>query len=138
MDAFIDWFDKVPPHLRQYLAHLFRVSTTEDTAQMTALPEQSLDRFRHWAVKTDFPLRTAARMFYIRSIFDMVIFHYREIITGEAFFDLPSSKNNIVQISSKQWEEIFKSWIDLRRNEMADAYIHSWASWMIKQQMEAK
>lgn len=138
LEAFINWFDNVPVSLRKYLAHIFKICTTDDTSQMAALPDQSLDGFRNWAVKMDFPLRIAARMFYIRSVFDMVIFHYKEIIAGEEFFHLASEKDNIVQISSKQWEEIFKSWIDLRRNEMADTYIHSWASRMIKLHMEAK
>ena len=138
LQAFINWFDNVPVPLRKYLAHIFRICTTDDTSQMAVLPEQSLEGFRDWAVKTDFPLRIAARMFYIRSVFDMVIFHYKEILTGEEFLHLSSEKDNIVQISSKQWEEILKSWIDLRRREMADTYIHSWASGMIKLQMEAK
>lgn len=138
LEAFINWFDNVPVSLRKYLAHIFKICTTDDTSQMAALPDQSLDGFRNWAVKMDFPLRIAARMFYIRSVFDMVIFHYKEIFIGEEFFHLASEKDNIVQISSKQWEEIFKSWINLRRKEMADTYMHSWVSGMIKLHMEAK
>ncbi len=132
-EAFIIWFDKIPIPLRRYLAHIFRVCTTDDTSQMAALPDQSLEGFRNWAVQMDFPLRIAARMFYIRSIFDMVILHYREIVAEEGFSHLSSEKNNIIQISSKQWEEIFESWTNLRTKQMSDTYIHSWASWMIKQ-----
>lgn len=138
LEAFIKWFDDVPVSLRMYLAHIFRICTTDDTVQMIAKPEASLEGFRDWAVKVDFPLRLAARMFYIRSIFDMVIFHYKEILAGEDFFHLPSEPNNIVQISSRQWENIFNSWKNLRYREMSDTYIHSWASWMIKLQMEEK
>ena len=137
-EAFIKWFDEVPISLRRYLAHIFRVCTTDDTSHMAALPDQSLEGFRNWAIKADFPLRIAARIFYIRSIFDMVILHYKEITSEEGFPNFSSEKNNIVQISSKQWEETLETWRDLRRQEMADTYIHSWASWMIKLQMEAK
>ncbi len=137
-EAFINWFDKIPVSLRQYLAHIFRICTTEDTSQMTASQDQSLTGFRNWAIKMDFPLRVAARMFYIRSIFDMVIFHYKEICTGDDFLHLSSEKDNIIQISTKQWEEILGSWKNLRAQEMSDIYIHSWASWMIKLQMEEK
>jgi hypothetical protein len=137
-DAFIKWFDQIPIPLRRYIAHVFRVCTTDDTSQMLTLPDQSLDGFRNWAVKVDFPIRIAARMFYIRSIFDMVIFHYREIVADEDFFGLPSEKNNIVNLSSKQWEELLESWKNLRAKEMSDTYIHSWASWMIKPKKEEK
>jgi len=138
LEAFLKWFDSVPVPLRKYLAHIFRVCTTEDTSQMAALPDQSLEGFRNWAVKTDFPLRIAARIFYIRSIFDMVIFHYKEILAGDAFVPLSAETDNIIQLSSKQWEDVFESWKALRSREMSDNYVHSWTSWMIKLQQEAK
>jgi hypothetical protein len=105
---------------------------------MVALPQQSLERFRHWAVKSDFPLRTAARLFYIRSIFDMVILHHKEICRDDDFFPISDETKNIIQLSSRQWEDILESWIDLRSKEMSDTYVHSWTSWMIKLQSEAK
>jgi hypothetical protein len=138
LEAFMQWFDHVPVSLRRYLAHIFRVCTTDDTSQMAASTDQSLESFRNWALKMDFPLRIAARMFYIRSIFDMVIFHYKEILTGDDFLPPTSGKNTVINISSKQWEYIFRSWQDLRGKEMSDIFIHSWASWMIKLHMEKK
>lgn len=138
LEAFVLWFDNVPVPLRKYLAHIFRVCTTEDTSQMAALPDSSLESFRNWVVRVDFPLRIAARMFYIRSIFDMVIFHYKEIMADKTVYPLLSEKDNIVQISSKQWEGVLETWKGLRLKEMSDIYIHSWASWMIKQQVEKK
>ena len=138
LDAFMKWFDGVPVPLREYLAHIFRICTTDDTSHMVASPDQSLVWFRNWAVKMDFPLRIAARMFYIRSIFDMILFHYKEILTGEDLFRLTSEQTNIIKISSKQWEHTFSSWKDLRRKEMSETFIHSWASWMIHLQMEKK
>lgn len=138
LEAFIKWFDTVPIALRKYLSHIFRVCTTEDTSQMAAMPDQSLEGFRNWAVKMDFPLRIAARMFYIRSIFDMVIFHYKEILAGEGVLHLPRETDNIIHFSSRQWQDVLESWKDLRQNQMSDTFIHSWASWMIKLQTEAK
>ncbi|HAR34612.1 MAG TPA: hypothetical protein DCR95_11175 [Desulfobacter sp.] len=138
LDAFLQWFDDLPVPLRRHLAHIFRICTTDDTSQMVALPQQSLERFRHWAVKSDFPLRTAARLFYIRSIFDMVILHHKEICRDDDFFPISDETKNIIQLSSRQWEDILESWIDLRSKEMSDTYVHSWTSWMIKLQSEAK
>ncbi len=138
LTAFVQWFDCVPVPLRKYLAHVFRVCTTEDTSQMTSLPDHSLESFRNWVVGVDFPLRIAARMFYVRSVFDMVMFHYKEILADGAFGSRPAEADNVIQISSRQWEDLLEAWKDLRSKEMSDIYIHSWASWMIKQQMEAK
>jgi hypothetical protein len=136
LDAFLQWFDGTPLPIRKYLAHIFQVCTADDTRFMTAGKDQSLDSFRAWAAGIDFPLRIAARMFYVRSIFDMVILHHREIVSGKGFFHLSSETNNIIQISTRQWEGVLESWKALRQDQMSDIYIHSWASWMIKLQME--
>jgi hypothetical protein len=136
--AFVQWFGNIPVELRKNLAHIFRVCTTEDTAQMAALPEQSLAGFMAWAVKPDFPLRSAAKMFYIRAVFDMVILHHDEITTDGGAFGPLSRQNNIVQLSSRQWKTVIDSWRNLRREELSDGYLHSWTSWMIQQQKESK
>jgi len=135
--AFVQWFDNIPLELRRYLAHVFRVCTTEDASQMVALPEQSLAGFRAWIMKPDFPLRIAAKMFYIRAVFDMVILHHHEITDDDGPFKLLSQKTNIVLLSAKQWEVVIKSWTALRQAALSDAYVHSWTSWMIKQQKES-
>ena len=132
LDALLKWFDALPVPLRKYLAHIFRVCTTEDTSQMLAMSGQSLHSFRIWAGRSDFPLRTAARLFYIRSIFDMVIFHYKEILAGDEHSLLFPEADNIVQLSSKQWEDALESWKNLRSREMSDIYVHAWTSWMLK------
>jgi hypothetical protein len=135
--AFIQWFDNIPVELRKNLAHVFRICTTEDTSQMALSPDQSLAGFRAWAVKPDFPLRSAAKMFYIRAVFDMVILHHDEIRTDSGAAGPLSNTGNIVQLSARQWDGIINSWKTLRRGELSDAYIHSWTSWMIKQQKES-
>ena len=134
--AFVQWFDNIPLELRTYLAHIFRVCTTEDAFQMAAQPDESLTGFRAWVVKLDFPLRMAAKLFYIRAVFDMVLTHHGEITEG-AFGSL-SEKKNIVRLSAKQWENVILSWRVLRQAQLSEAYVHAWTSWMIKQQKESK
>lgn len=105
---------------------------------MVALPDQSLAGFAAWIGKPDFPLRIAAKMFYIRAVFDMVILHHNEITDDDGSLGLLSQKNNIVRLSAKQWERVVSSWITLRQATLSDAYVHSWTSWMIKQQKESQ
>jgi len=136
LEGFILWFDGLPTSLRQYLAHIFQVCTTEDTAVMVAGKDQSLESFRRWVTGTDFPLRIAARMFYVRAIFDMVILHHGEIVSGKGIPHFTTGETNIIDISTRQWEGVLASWKSLRQDQMSDIYIHSWASWMIKLQME--
>jgi hypothetical protein len=89
---------------------------------------------------SDFPLRSAAKMFYIRAVFDMVILHHDELAGDDSSTGLIPGKNNfnIVQLSSRQWETVINTWKNLRQGELSDAYVHAWTSWMIKQQKESK
>lgn len=134
-EAFIQWFDSVPVPLRKYLAHIFRVCTTDDTTHLVASAEQSLENFRGWLTTMDFPLRVAARVFYVRSVFDMVLFHHKELLSDEMGAS-PLSENGISLISDRQWAVVLESWKSLRTKEMSDTYIHSWTSHMIKLQLE--
>ena len=136
LEAFILWFDAVPRTVRETLAHVFQVSTTEDTSLMTASRDDSLARFRCWAVRRDFPMRIAARMFHIRAVFDMVIMHHHEIDPEQGFGIVPGTDNKVVHISSGQWHRVLASWKRLRGEELSETYIHSWTSWMISMQLE--
>ncbi len=137
--AFVHWFDNQPGTLRRHLAHVFRVCTTEEVSQMAAMPDESLAVFRHWVIKLDFPLRLAAKMFYIRAVFDMVILHHDEIAGDGSSTGMVSEKSdNIVQLSTRQWQNVIHTWKNLRQSELSDTYVHAWTSWMIKQQKESK
>nr|WP_319493584.1 hypothetical protein [uncultured Desulfobacter sp.] len=135
-EAFIAWFDSVPLALRRQLSHVFRICTTEDTSQMAVQPEDSLGHFRNWVNTKDFPLRITARMFYIRSVFDLVICHHKEILTKNISDEL-NNNESVIPLSDKQWDEVLRSWATLRNSKFSDKYIHSWASWMIRLQKEA-
>jgi hypothetical protein len=136
--AFIQWFDNIPAELRKNLAHVFRVCTTEDASHMAMPPETSLEGFRAWVIKPDFPLRSAAKMFYIRAVFDMVILHHDEIAGEHGGLKMLPGKGNLIHLSARQWEAVIKSWKTLRQNALSDAYVHAWTSWMIKLQKEPK
>lgn len=137
LEAFVVWFDAVPRPVREMLAHIFQISTTEDTSLMAASRAQSLENFRLWIIRQDFPMRIAARMFHVRSIFDMVIFHHHEIDPEQGVAILDRAGNDkIIDIAPRHWEKVFNTWKDLRGEELSGTYIHSWTSWMIKLQME--
>jgi len=136
LEAFIEWFDTVPLPVRETLAHIFQVATTEDTSLMAVSRERSLERFRHWAIRRDFPMRIAARMFHIRAVFDMVIIHHRELAPEQGIGAALGLSSKIVNISSRHWNTVPGSWKKLRGEELSETYIHSWTAWMINLQLE--
>ncbi len=134
-EAFIRWFNSVPRNLAVILARFFYICTTDDTNQMVQDSRTYWINFKYLLVKPDFPLRIAARMFYIRSIFDMVIFHHEQLVRDNRL--LPhgqAGESELVILSEKQWERVLESWTKLRGQEMSENYIHSWAAWMIEKQ----
>ena len=136
LEAFMGWFDYTPRSIREYLAHLYQVCTSGDATMMVVDRQEYLELFRSQFVKMDFPLRIAARIFYVRSVFDMVILHHEEIQSGDGLFHIGHAGENVVQISSRQWDGVVGSWKSLRQEELSDIYVHSWTSWMIKLQTE--
>jgi hypothetical protein len=132
LDSFALWFDGIPLPIRHSMAHIFYVITTEDTARMAQTRARSLEQFRSWAVCMDFPLRIAARLFYIRSVFDLIIFHHHEIFQKQTLFGPSAQKSNILNLSGPQWERARDSWHRLRQNDLSDSRIHTWTSLMIR------
>jgi hypothetical protein len=132
LDAFVAWFDGIPLPVRHSLTHIFYVITTEDTSRMAQPRTYSLEQFRTWAVSIDFPLRIAARIFYIRSVFDLIIFHHHEIFQKKTLFGPSAQKSNILNLSGPQWMATRDSWHSLRQKDLSDSRIHTWTSWMIR------
>jgi hypothetical protein len=133
--AFMEWLDSLPESHAGYLAHLYRISTTEDTADLAMTPEESLVRFRHYVVRQDFPLRVVARMVMIRGMMDL-IFMTRETLVSQNTgvpFDT-GSPDNVVLLSEKQWGNVLDSWKRLRSKEMSDSYLFSWARYVFSKQ----
>lgn len=131
VQAFVLWFDALPNAVRAGLANLFWVCTTDDATLMTQGQEDALVRFRLWIQKRDFPLRIAARIFYVRSVFDLVMLHHGEILKDEC-----GASSNIVALSGRQWETVADAWVGLRNAELSDRYVHSWASHVIQVETE--
>lgn len=132
MTAFIRWFDSLPANLRKRLAHAYRVCTTDDTADIIMDPDESLDRFKGYFVKPDFPMRVAARLFTVRAVFDMILVNRDQFnaAAGQAFPGRDG--DNIVQLSDRQWDTIFKDWHGLRKGFLSDPHLHAWAAEMIR------
>ena len=126
VQAFVQWFDQLPRVVKKGLAHLFEVCTAEDVTLMTDDREDALVRFGIWIRKADFPLRVAARVFYVRSVFDLVIPHHKEIVKETC-----AGMDGVIALSDRQWEKVLESWGELRNKALSDAYVHSWASYVI-------
>ena len=124
--AFLQWFEHLPVVVKKGLAHLFVVCTTEDANLMTDNNEDGLVRFGLWVRKGDFPLRVTAKVFYVRSVFDLVILHHKEILKEKCV-----GMSGVIPLSDHQWEKVADTWIKLRNKELSDAYVHSWASHVI-------
>ncbi len=120
IQAFLDWYRSLALGQRQYLAHMYIVLTTQNTADLVMDRDTSPGRFELHVVKQDFPVRTVARMMLIRSVIDFIFIN--KDLLSQATPGAPS----IVDISEKQWEKGLESWKILREVELSDYYTHLW------------
>lgn len=129
MTAFIDWFESIPLIHRMCVAHIYRVCITESTTDMVMTPEQSLENFKTYFVRTDFPVRIAARMIMVSSVIHFILLNHQTLILNN-FSLFPhdfSGQKNVELLAEHQWERTCESWKNLRRRELSDTYLNAWS-----------
>lgn len=136
MAAFVNWFETLPVPHKKFLAHLYRVCTTDNTIDMAVDPDTSLERFKNAFVREDFPLRIAARVFSVRAVFDLIMMNTDTLAALAEDLFPGRDRDNVELLSSRQWESAFESWKDLRFGPMSDMQIHAWAKQVMKHQMK--
>ena len=70
--AFANWFENLPPGQRQTLAYLHLLMTSANSNDFALTHEEALVRFQRMLHAPDFPLRRAARLLMIRSVFSFL------------------------------------------------------------------
>lgn len=123
IQAFIEWYRSLARVQQQYIAHMYIVLTTENTADLAMAREASPARFEFRVLQKDFPVRMVARMVVIRGIIDF-LFINRDQLPGHR--GQVSNLSPIVDISDKQWERGLESWKILRAVELSDIYTSLW------------
>ncbi len=133
MRAFIEWFESIPLMHSMCLAHIYRICTTENTEDMVLPPEISLEKFKLSFVRTDFPVRIAARMLTVVNVIDLIVLNHRELILGNpSLFPMNFNKEeNIELLAEHQWGRTCESWKVLRNYALSDTYLGAWAKAVI-------
>lgn len=129
------WLDEQPVEISKFLAHFFRVCSTENTSVIAEEPHESLDKFRIWMIKSDFPMRRLAKLMHAVTIFDLAINH-REKILHRTEFKAFFVGDNVLDFTSAQWERTFQGWMKLRDSSLSDSYINIWADLVIDNKVE--
>ena len=138
MAAFLNWFESLSLVLKKSLAHIYRVSTTDNTMDMVMEPEISFERFKNSFVKPDFPLRVAARVFTVRAVFDLILLNRETLVSiADEYFSL-WDQEKMIPLSSHQWDRAYDSWKVLRSRELSDRFLHEWANQLVKQETMKK
>lgn len=129
------WLDDQPVEISRFLAHFFRVCSTENTSVIAEEPYESLDKFKIWMIKHDFPMRRLAKLMHAVTIFDLAINH-REKILHRTEFKALFKDGNVLDFTSAQWDRTFEAWQKLRSGSLSDSYINIWADLVIDNKVE--
>lgn len=129
------WLDEQPVTIRKFLTHFFRVCSTENTSIIAEDPVESLDKFRIWMIKSDFPMRRLAKVLHVIAIFDMAINHKNKILQ-RAEFKAHLFDENVFDFTFAQWDKTCLSWHNSRQRELSDTYVNTWAELVIDNKVE--
>jgi hypothetical protein len=134
IQVFIDWFDGLPRVQQGYLAHMYWICTTENTADFVLEIDESLRKFRHYILRSDFPLRMLSRIVIVRSIFDFIM-HNRKLISRlepTSWMQQGLQEGKVVSLSEKQWDKTSASWLQLTKTDLSDKAISLWVQAITK------
>lgn len=128
--SYLDWFNDLPVQQAKYIAYMFWLCTTENTADMAMSHDQALVKFKNYLLQEDFPLRVMARMVVVREVTNLIIKN-RDLFTAkENFpnFHLPQEKDKVLFLSNKQWEKTLSSWQELYYSHLSEQVFTVWIS----------
>ena len=136
IQAYRSWLQGLPWPQRSYLASMFWLCTTENTADMTLSPEEHLAKLDSYLLREDFPLRVVSRMVTVRAVTGFILDN-RELLLGEEVgFPPQSREDKILFLSEKQWEKTLASWRALCGKELSDAAFSAWLQAALEQQKQ--
>ncbi len=114
-EPFLEWFNRLPLICQKKLSRIIWLLITDDMSDIACSSEELLYKFKSYVSSADIPLRKAARMIMILSLFDAVMENLFEILnTDLEMFKDPDLEGKLVSIEEKMWERIRESWYNFR------------------------
>jgi hypothetical protein len=128
IQSYLTWLTRIPVPQARYIAYMFFLSTTENTADMVMEYEESLVRFKNYLVREDFPLRVLTRMVIVRDITNLIVKNHEVFTSEQQFAQVVREKeaDNVVFLSPRQWEKTWVSWQEIYYHILSDQVFSLW------------
>ena len=123
--AFLKWFEDLPPGQRHTLAYLYILVTSGNSGDFALTGEEALSRFHTLLRTPDFPLSRVARMVSIRGVFSFLFFDDDFVQRYVSSYPLPSGGAPL-SLSRYQWLRTTVRWRRLSENALSDGVLHRW------------
>lgn len=127
------WFDSLPPRQRALVAFLHIFCTADDTADWVLLPDEAIDKFRHFISRIDLPIRRVIRVVMTCAFFDFVFGavegYSGEFLAGEKFpwyMWRDNEELGVVSLDAKMWQRTAKAWNEFRRTVLSDELLRAY------------
>jgi len=130
--AYANWLNSIPVPHRKYLAYMFWLCTTENTADLTLTADEAWTKFTYYLVRDDFPLRRIARLVTVRAVTDFIL-RNRTILMDqqEQGAVAKDEQEKLHFLSEKQWERVWTSWVGLISRDLSDEAFTAWMQHII-------
>ena len=127
INIFLSWFHSLPVSQRQYIARLFFLCTTENSADFALSPAEALVRLENYILAPDFEVRKLSRLMIVRAVFDLILNNYEKFEALSRRVSMAAGQNqgeNVASLSAKQWERTIASWRHFRSSVLTDKAIY--------------
>ena len=125
IDSFLAWFNTIPVLHQQYMARLFFLCTTDNSADFAMSPDEALKRLQYYAAGPDFLLRRLSRLMILRTVFDLILNNRERLENLDHQLAGIVQDQKVVGLSEKQWEKTADSWRRFRSRVLTDKVIFS-------------
>ncbi len=124
-EPFFKWFEEMPLICQQKLARIAWFLITEDMSDMGLSSEEILQKFKAYIVSLDIPIRKAAKMIMLISLFDSIMINLSEFLKlDEGMFNDPQLEKKLIYIEKKMWQKLKDNWIKLRNKYYSNDLLH--------------
>ncbi len=126
--SYLDWLNNIPVLQAKYIAFMFWLCTTENTADMALSHDQALLKFKNYLLREDFPLRVMTRMLVVRDVTNLIVKN-RDLFTAKdnfPYFSLTKEQDKVLFLSDKQWEKTISSWQELYYSHLSEQVFTVW------------
>ena len=124
IQLYLDWLKDIPVIHAEYIAYIFWVLTTQNTADLALTRKEALRSFKSHILGQDFPVRVVSRMLTVKEHTNLIVNNSNVFLARDRVSEMFEGK--VLFLSEKQWEKTLYSWNSLYSGYLSQEIFFKW------------